>query len=220
VVHSTSPTWMADAICKHILALVGPTAVVGEQRFVSRASGPGCSLCCPRCMCQVSDGVACVGGDSIRFASRFAHVNAVEADQHRATKAYHNLKLCGLDSKVTWGYHCVLLKAFQWCISCSMVWEQAYVYQGDLWKLGPCLEQDVVFLGPPEDAFVPTASGLVDIQIASHALVDVCRCVSRLALSFTNGCSIHSRVCSQEIEFWKPPHEVHRCQGSRSFQSG
>lgn len=49
---------------------------------------------------QITDGTACVGGDTIRFARKFARVNAVELSEQRAKMLFNNVNVADVASKV------------------------------------------------------------------------------------------------------------------------
>ena len=73
---------------------------------------------------SVIDGCACIGGNTISFAKRFAHVEAVEFSAQRAGILRNNLQVLGLGSAVK-------------------------VVNDDFIGLIPSLDFDVVFLDPP-----------------------------------------------------------------------
>jgi hypothetical protein len=50
---------------------------------------------------RITDGTACVGGDTMAFARVFAHVTAVEANAERAAMCAANVAAIGLSHKVT-----------------------------------------------------------------------------------------------------------------------
>jgi hypothetical protein len=97
--YSVTPSWMTRQICAVLLDKVGPEA-------------------------RITDGTACVGGDTMAFAAVFAHVTAVELHPGRAAMLVENLAAAGLAEKVT-------------------------VLQADFVNVGGCWEQDVVFLDAP-----------------------------------------------------------------------
>jgi hypothetical protein len=72
----------------------------------------------------VTDATACIGGNTINFAHRFSHVNAVEIDPIRAKYLKHNTKLMCYIGTVT-------------------------VLNGDYTHNHKTLKQDLVFLDPP-----------------------------------------------------------------------
>ena len=205
-VYSVSPHWMAERICKTILDLVGPSATVrchvgasllAEPMSVSRVS-PCCACCascevsidvacivglntlsddmcrhavrligqdsllprnadpatpCPPLCSQITDGTACVGGDTIRFAKTFAHVNAVELSVQRANMLYHNVKVTGVASKV-------------------------FVYNADYVAVGPCMQQDVIFMDPPWGGPEYLKAAALDMFLGPTPLIEVCRSVA------------------------------------------
>lgn len=72
----------------------------------------------------ITDATACVGGNAISFARKFAHVNAVELTHSRCDMLRHNAGILGVSEKIS-------------------------VYEGDYIDLHKNLKQDVVFLDPP-----------------------------------------------------------------------
>lgn len=123
--HSVSAAWMAERICSVILALVGPGATI-------------------------TDGTACVGGDTIRFAQKFSRVNAVELSEQRAHMLYHNVKVCGVAAKV-------------------------YVYNADYVRACTSLVQDVVFMDPPWGGPQYLTQKSLDMFLGPTPLADVCK---------------------------------------------
>ena len=73
--------------------------------------------------CTLTDGTACVGGDTLSFSKHFKHVNAVETNPVHARMLIHNVNVYGR--------------------------KNVTVYEGDYTKLARTLQQDVVFLDPP-----------------------------------------------------------------------
>lgn len=73
---------------------------------------------------HITDATACVGGNTISFARRFAHVNAVELTHTRCDMLKHNADILDVGHKIT-------------------------VYEGDYIDLWSSLKQDAVFLDPP-----------------------------------------------------------------------
>lgn len=74
--------------------------------------------------CTITDGTACVGGNTISFARKFTHVNAVELTHSRCDMLRHNAGILGVGEKIS-------------------------VHEGDYIDLCRSLKQDVVFLDPP-----------------------------------------------------------------------
>lgn len=72
----------------------------------------------------VTDGTACVGGNTISFARKFKHVNGVELTRNRCDMLKHNAQILGVENKIS-------------------------VYEGDYLDIWKSLKQDVVFLDPP-----------------------------------------------------------------------
>jgi hypothetical protein len=97
--YSVTPSWMTRQIRAVLLEKVGPDA-------------------------RITDGTACVGGDTMAFAAVFAHVTAVESHPGRAAMLVENIAAAGLAGKVT-------------------------VLQADFVNVGGCWEQDVVYLDAP-----------------------------------------------------------------------
>lgn len=74
--YSVTPSWMARKICVVLVQKAGAGA-------------------------RITDGTACVGGDTMAFAAEFAHVVAVEVDAGRAGMLDANVEAAGFRGKVT-----------------------------------------------------------------------------------------------------------------------
>ncbi len=72
----------------------------------------------------VVDGFCGIGGNTIGFAKHADHVYAIEIDHNRIEMAKNNLKVYGLEDKVTF-------------------------IEGDYFKEAPLIQADAVFIAPP-----------------------------------------------------------------------
>ncbi|CAF4046986.1 unnamed protein product [Adineta steineri] len=71
----------------------------------------------------ITDGTACVGGNTSSFCKKFKHVQAIELNETRYNMLKNNLKI--------------------------LKYENVICYHGDYLEYLPKLQQDVVFLDPP-----------------------------------------------------------------------
>ena len=71
----------------------------------------------------ITDGTACIGGDTLSFSREFKSVNAIEFDKTRYEYLKHNMKL----------------------FNCNNI----TFYNDDYLNLYKSLKQDVIFLDPP-----------------------------------------------------------------------
>lgn len=97
----------------------------------------------------VTDGCAAAGGNTFAFARHFAKVHAVELNAQRFGLLNHNLKVLGLDRKVT-------------------------TYNQDFLELIGTLKQDVVFLDPPWGGMAYTEKDKVTLTFGGLSLVELC----------------------------------------------
>jgi hypothetical protein len=117
----------ADVMSENILAYF-------NENFVDSSS--------PACAVSITDGTACVGGNTLSFARYFSKVNAVEIDETRCRMLARNIALV----KASWAAK---------VLTDSGAVEKDYgditVLQGDLSKsfASPLLKQDIFFLDPP-----------------------------------------------------------------------
>jgi len=81
----------------------------------------------------ITDGTACVGGNTVSFARFFAHVNAVEMDAKRCDMLINNVEVCRKHARAKGGDFPAFVKFFS---------------ENSL-DLIPRLRQDIVFLDPP-----------------------------------------------------------------------
>lgn len=129
--YSVTPAWMTAKICAALLAKVGRDA-------------------------RVTDGTACVGGDTMAFAAVFAHVVAVEANADRAAMCAANVAAAGLADKVT-------------------------VLHADYVNVRGCWQQDVVFLDAPWGGPEYWKTDALDLYLEhggmQEPLADVCAAV-------------------------------------------
>lgn len=125
--YSVSPAWMAGKMCDLILARVGPGVTI-------------------------TDGTACVGGDTMAMAAVFTHVNAVKVHPGRADMLRSNVATVGLTDKVT--VHCA-----------------------DYVSICGDLVQDVVVLDAPWGGPEYIDQERLDLFLGDTALVDVCATV-------------------------------------------
>jgi trimethylguanosine synthase len=72
----------------------------------------------------VVDGFCGIGGNTIGFAKHAEHVYAIEIDHERIEMAKNNLKVYGLEDKVTF-------------------------IEGDYFEVAPTIQADAVFIAPP-----------------------------------------------------------------------
>lgn len=116
----------------------------------------------------ITDCMSSVGGNTIAFARRFKHVNAVELDIHRAGMLKHNLKLFDI-SNVT-------------------------VHSGDYQDHMYNLTQDILYFDPPwgGNDYKDFAMGTLRINISGVTIEDlICRmhtrarvCMVKLPLNY------------------------------------
>lgn len=101
------------------------------------------------CESTVTDGTACIGGNTFSLSRIFHHVNAVELDKTRYQYLTHNLSILGVDN-----------------VAC---------YQGDILDWLPKLDHTLLFLDPPWGGPDYKTHELVDLYLSSISLSDVCR---------------------------------------------
>lgn len=97
---------------------------------------------------SVTDGTACIGGNVISFARRFARVNAVELSPQRARMLRHNVDVVGVGPRVT-------------------------VMCGSYLDVFPLLAQDVVFFDPPWGGPEYLAAAQLDMFLGATNIIDV-----------------------------------------------
>ena len=96
----------------------------------------------------ITDGTACIGGNTISFCKKFKLVQAVELDKTRYDMLEHNLKTLG--------------------------YKNAKCYNGDYLKYIDCLTQDIVFLDPPWGGPTYREKNEVELFIGDTPLDEVC----------------------------------------------
>jgi len=105
------------------------------------------------CEATITDGTACIGGNTFSLSRIFQHVNAVELDKTRYEYLMHNLDALGVDN-----------------VSC---------YFGDIMDWLPNLDHTLLFLDPPWGGPEYKTQDLVDLYLSSIPLANVCeRCCS------------------------------------------
>jgi len=97
----------------------------------------------------ITDGTACVGGNTFSFSRTFGHVNAVELDKQRYEFLRHNMNILGADNVVC--------------------------YHGDIMNLINRLDQSMVFLDAPWGGPCYKSQALVDLFLSNIPLSEVCR---------------------------------------------
>jgi 16S rRNA G966 N2-methylase RsmD len=113
---SVTPTRLADDMTRLLLTLDG----------ISASS------------CTITDGTACVGGNTVSFARYFAQVNAVEMDTNRCDMLFNNIQVCRqhADERARKGQG----QPFSATVK---------VFCENSLDIIPRLHQDIVFLDPP-----------------------------------------------------------------------
>jgi predicted RNA methylase len=101
---------------------------------------------------SITDGTACVGGNTFSFAKAFHHVYAVEIDPTRHSYLHHNMMVLGLSNVV-----CICGDAVQEC--CKR-------------------HQDLVFLDPPWGGPNYKNHESIQLQLSNRDLADVCADIS------------------------------------------
>lgn len=101
------------------------------------------------CDATVTDGTACIGGNTFSLSRVFHHVNAVELDKKRYDYLVHNMSILGADN-----------------VSC---------YKGDILDWLPKLDHALLFLDPPWGGPEYKSLDLVDLFLSNIPLSDVCR---------------------------------------------
>jgi hypothetical protein len=107
----------------------------GAADTVSRGTSRGREV-------TITDGTACVGGNTLSFARYFDKVNAVEIDDTRFQMLLRNVALVS----ASWA-----AKILQDCDAVEKNYGEITVMRGDLTKsfASPLLKQDVFFIDPP-----------------------------------------------------------------------
>lgn len=105
--------------------------------------------------CVLTDGTACVGGDTVSFSRHFQRVHAVEYNKEHARLLRHNVRVYRR-TNVT-------------------------VHEGDYTVLAPTLKQDVVFLDPPWGGRRYKAARTVRLRLGNVDLSEVVHRACRAA---------------------------------------
>lgn len=101
------------------------------------------------CEETITDGTACIGGNTFSLSRVFHHVNAVELDNTRYQFLVHNMSVLGVDN-----------------VSC---------YCGDIMDWLPKLDHSLLFLDPPWGGPDYKMHELVDLYLSSIPLAMVCQ---------------------------------------------
>jgi len=121
--------------------------------------------------CTITDGTACVGGDTVAFARYFARVNAIEVSESRCKMLLNNVDVC---------------RAARCGGAAPDVRGSVYIYHGDCLHIAPRLRQDIVYLDVPWGGKQYKAQASLRLFLSSRPLHDVavrlCDCASFLAL--------------------------------------
>jgi len=97
----------------------------------------------------VTDGTACVGGNTFSFSRSFRFVNAVELEPIKYKYLKHNMNLLGVDN-----------------IAC---------YKGDILEYVSMLEQSLLFLDPPWGGPEYKTKHTVELSLSGVPLEEVCQ---------------------------------------------
>lgn len=97
----------------------------------------------------VTDGTACVGGNTFSFSRSFRFVNAVELEPIKYKYLKHNMNLLGVDN-----------------IAC---------YKGDILEYVSMLEQSLLFLDPPWGGPDYKTKHNVELSLSGVPLEEVCQ---------------------------------------------
>lgn len=96
----------------------------------------------------ITDGTACIGGNTISFCKYFKRVQAIELDETRYTMLKHNLKTLGC--------------------------ENAQCYHGNYLEYLDRLTQDIVFLDPPWGGPSYREKNEVELFVGDISLDEIC----------------------------------------------
>ena len=96
----------------------------------------------------ITDGTACVGGNTYSFAKIFRNVNAIEIDPSRYSYLKNNMSVLGLEH-----------------VSCIC---------GDVYDICQTMYQDVLFLDPPWGGPDYKQNNNIQLYLSSRELSDVC----------------------------------------------
>lgn len=96
----------------------------------------------------ITDGTACIGGNTYSFSKYFERVNGIELDKTKYTYLQENMQLLGASN-----------------VAC---------YWGDCIELIPSLVQDMVFLDPPWGGPEYKVKSKVHLTLSDIPLLDVC----------------------------------------------
>jgi len=102
----------------------------------------------------ITDGTACVGGNTISFARSFRKVNAVEVNAERFAMLRENCSVLQVDQKVS-------------------------LMKGDYSKIHHELKQDVVFLDPPWGGKHYLTSDLIQLFIGGIPIPEFCSLIRK-----------------------------------------
>jgi len=123
--YSVSPPWMSKIICETIAKVLQTNEL------------------------SITDGTACVGGDTIRFCQAFTSVNAVESDATRVHMLRLNVSIVGCADKVV-------------------------IYHDSYLSVCDTLVQDVVYLDAPWGGPSYIDMAHIDLFLDGIPIVDVC----------------------------------------------
>lgn len=101
------------------------------------------------CESTITDGTACIGGNTFSLSRIFHHVNAVELDKTRFRYLKHNMTVLGVDN-----------------VAC---------YYGDIIDWLPNLDHTLLFLDPPWGGPDYKTHELVDLYLSNLPLSEVCK---------------------------------------------
>jgi 16S rRNA G966 N2-methylase RsmD len=97
----------------------------------------------------ITDGTACIGGNTFSFSRTFQHINAVELDPQRFRYLKHNMETLGVEN-----------------VAC---------FQGDILNHAGVLAQSLLFLDPPWGGPEYKQKEILDLDLSGIPLDEVCR---------------------------------------------
>ena len=116
----------------------------------------------------ITDGTACVGGNTYSFAKTFDHVNAIEIDPIRYSYLLNNMSVLG-----TSNVQCI---------------------RGDAYKECRKTHQDVVFLDPPWGGPDYKNTTNIRLYLSNRELSDVCKDISLYCMYIALKVPVNFRV--------------------------